>query len=255
MKIPVSLSLFILSCTSIGFSTSNTVIHPASFKSVAVDTILDISCSVVGAATASSSGLQLQKCVPRPNSCQILTPVRRTNTTYYYKEAFNIAGPMLIDFICNSTAGTGNSSHLSVVVGYKPKLPDTVDCISLNKADLKCTWKIPEINLKNSVKSNWTITYSDGAQAYRPCPEPKPIEQESTIHCNIPDHYVELIDTFEPSSNYTMNVTLNNSIGVASRLYQITVSNIVKLTPPTMRIEPRKDTLEVFLELPSDYVF
>ena len=27
----------------------------------------------------------------------------------------------------------------------------------------------------------------------------------------------------------------------------------VKLTPPTMRIEPHKDTLEVFLELPPDY--
>lgn len=60
------------------------------------------------------------------------------------------------------------------------------------------------------------------ALAYRECPEKS--EDDYTIGCHIPAQNDNLMDMFEPASDYTMNVTLNSSIGKVSRIYHISVA-------------------------------
>lgn len=253
MKFYIGLFPFciILSWISITSSLpSKTKITPFSESDfpVAVNSTLDLSCSMVE-SNASVSDLQLKKCVPQ--TCKTLTPVRQTNTTKYYKQTFTTVKTILISYFCEFKKETNSSSHLVVIVGYEPTLPDTVSCVSLDQSDLKCTWDIPDTTRLNTVKSTWTITYSDGALAYRECPEKS--ENDYTITCHIPAQNDNLMDMFEPASDYTMNVTVNSSIGEVSRIYHIPVAQIVKLTPPAMTIEPQSKVIYVSLQLPEDF--
>lgn len=158
---------------------------------------------------------------------------------------------MLITYFCEFKNDSSSSSHLVVIVGYEPTLPDTIDCVSLDQSDLICTWNIPDTTRLNTVKSTWTITYTDGALAYRECPERT--EDDYTIECHIPAQNNDLRDMFEPASDYTMNLTLTSSIGEVSRIYHIPVAQNVKLTPPIMTIEPQSKVIDVSLELPEDF--
>lgn len=245
----------ILSWMSITSSLpSKTKITPFSESDfpVAVNSTLDLSCSLVE-SNASVSNLQLKKCLPHdvPETCETLTPVRQTNTTKYYKQTFTTVKKMLISYFCEFKNDSSSSSHLVVIVGYEPTLPDTIDCVSLDQSDLKCTWNIPDTTRLNTVKSTWTITYTDGALAYRECPERT--EDDYTIECHIPAQNDNLMDMFEPASDYTMNLTLTSSIGEVSRIYHIPVAQNVKLTPPIMTIEPQSKVIDVSLELPEDF--
>lgn len=69
-----------------------------------------------------------------------------------------------------------------------------------------------------------TYLLSYRALAYRECPEKS--ENDYTITCHIPAQNDNLMDMFEPASDYTMNVTVNSSIGEVSRIYHIPVAQI-----------------------------
>lgn len=245
---PLSVILPWISITSSLPSKTKITPFSESVFPVAVNSTLDLACSLVD-SKASVSDLQLKKCVPQ--TCETLTPVRQTNTTKYYTQTYTTINGILIYYFCEFEDERNSSSHLGVIVGYKPTLPDTVDCISVDQSDLKCTWNIPDTTRLNTVKSTWTVTYSDGALAYRECPEKS--ESDYSIGCHIPAQNDNLIDMFESASDYSMNVTLNSSIGDVSRIYHISVLKNVKLTPPTMNIKPESNEIGVTLKLPEDF--
>lgn len=74
------------------------------------------------------------------------------------------------------------------------------------------------------------------ALAYRPCPKvtitkyevPNRFQSTTTSGCYISSDDANIFDRFIPSTNYTFNLTLTNSIGVVSRAYSITISKIGK---------------------------
>ncbi|XP_062583772.1 uncharacterized protein LOC134245502 isoform X2 [Saccostrea cucullata] len=147
------------------------------------------------------------------------------------------------------------------MVGYKPQLPEELNCVSIDRNNLHCTWKVPKNNIDNSVESYWTVTFTDGTFAYRPCPENLSTKYGGHYFitgCNLhsvddQNVNVHFWDKFNPSSNYTMNITLKNKIGVASRIYNITIPRIVKLSYPFVSIKPSINALELLLNLPEDY--
>lgn len=67
-----------------------------------------------------------------------------------------------------------------------------------------------------------SVLYINRALAYRECPERT--EDDYTIECHIPAQNDNLMDMFEPASDYTMNLTLTSSIGEVSRIYHIPVA-------------------------------
>ncbi|XP_048760466.2 uncharacterized protein LOC125669764 isoform X2 [Ostrea edulis] len=260
-RLQLCMQYFILSVIFVSSSTQ-TLISPSQKIYVAVNKTLDVSCSL-GKSNASFSDLYLKKCLP-PSNCQRLEPVLQTNNTKYYKLSdLNSVKRTVISYFCatSSNSTEAHMGHLDVVVGYEPQLPENIRCVSNNRAELNCSWDVPEVNLINSVKSFWNVTYTDGALAYRPCPKvtitkyevPNRFQSTTTSGCYISSDDANIFDRFIPSTNYTFNLTLTNSIGVVSRAYSITISKIVQLSAPRMSIKPSKTTIDITLDLPLEY--
>ncbi|XP_061175044.1 uncharacterized protein LOC133184160 isoform X2 [Saccostrea echinata] len=261
MKKPqLLLQHYVLLCLIFMFASPQTIIFPSNYTYVEVNSSMAISCSL-GKSNESMQDLHLDKCIPQQD-CERLEPIGQNNTTKFYRQHLDTVSTKFISYFCITPSESfSSSSHLEVMVGYKPQLPEKLNCVSNNRGDLRCNWEVPENNINNSVLSHWTVTYTDGAFAYRPCPESLTTKLRSnnfTTGCYIPPVDVAispygLYDTFVPSPNYYMNITLSNKIGVTSRIYNITTRRIVKLSHPIVTIKPSSNTLQLSLNLPKEF--